>query len=325
MLLRPFSARAQNCVLRLLGLLAFAGCDLPFPPGAYDPEPVDVDTVATDAGRAPPDAAISVLGGLGGTAGGTGGTAGGIGGLGGGDGGSDDGGVIETPLQVLQRKLSGDYWLRVDAYNTSRGSAMTVTTHAITFMVAKVGVVDGALKMYDRQCFIDLQQSGATTTISAAEQSSIYPAVRTLTVQPESGQWSSNSGPYALGWDYDFSRQPDRNPPTSDSDPLVVDPAGDGPGVNVTVRAGLTCSLRVVQKVALLFSGTLANEQLATGSVVDHGSVQEVLKQDALCPTDTTKLASGPDTVRFARPTVALTDKLPCPTRSQFMALLPNP
>src|SRR5687768_4879111 len=141
----------RSSSLVALALLA-AACDLPYPPGSYEPEPVDVETVAAEAGMPSPDGGEPAFGGLGGTNGGAGGNAGGTQGgtQGGVGGGTDAGGGTGGPLDAL----AGDYYVRVDQYNRSTGSGTTVSTHAISYLVAKLVVLDGVLKMADRQCFI---------------------------------------------------------------------------------------------------------------------------------------------------------------------------
>jgi len=297
----------RRCALVVLALAGLAACDLPLPPGSYEPEPVDLGAGPAEAGMASPDSSVGIPGGT----------------MGGeqdsGVGGTDADAGMADPLQAL----TGDYYVRVDQYNTSKASGLTVQSRVISYFVAKLLLVDGALTMYDRQCYIEFNQEGATTSIPVSEQTNYYPAKRAVKVVFETGTWRTERGPFAVGWDYDFSTQPPRPTPTSESDPLVRDNNKDGAGVNVTVTSGLTCNLRVVQTIDLTFSGTLVGGKLASGTCANK-SVQETLYKDFICPSESELLSNGPDTMRFAKARDPVADTLPCPTRSVIGESLPS-
>jgi len=319
-----------------LALMAI-GCSATRPRDSYEPAPLQ-KRAESDAAADPDD---EIYGGrdggddfnLGGGPGATGGSQGG------------DTGSELTPQQALEAKLVGDYYLRSDVYSSTQESGAMIDTDATAFSLVKIGfdAKDGALKMIDWQCEVSIAQtcprgcSNPSTKLLANGGRAYLPAKRALTVDASTGAWSTGRCAYALGWKWDFASDPNGVLPTADSDPLVYDPDGMGPGINSTfsvtvpvIGAGSlnrVCKFRLTQKIDVTYAGKLAANALGAGQLQDTGSDQKFLTTDG-CDGKPSNSTRKPSTVRFAR---APTGKSfngtpwPCPSLSEFQAALPTP
>ncbi len=212
----------------------------------------------------------------------------------------------------LQKELAGDYFMRVDFYSTADASTVEIDTHTTAFALVKVGLDDtGALKMIDWQCLVSVAQdcisscNSANTRISPEGARAYRPAVRTLSVDVDTGTFSSTDEWFATGWKGNSSEDPNAVLPARESDALVYDPDGGGAGVNVNVSvdaSGLlpdvNCTLRVIQRYAQSYTGSLVSRAFAQGSVNDRGSDQVVLSYGN-CPSGGEARQAGPSTMRL--------------------------
>lgn len=293
------------------GLLLGSACNVTHPVGSYEPEElasldvVDEDAAAEDPyGEDQPGPFDDLYSG---TDAGTG-------------GGTDAGQDPQTPEQMLAAKLVGDYWMRTDTATSSSTLGITVRSDTSTYSVVKVGFSDGRLKLVDRQCFVSVSQDNNTTTTFRSEGQPAYaPAQRVLTLDPVRNTWTTGPCAYAVGWKWDFAKQDDRSPPTSDSDPLVYDVDGGGKGLNIAVKSGalVSCNLRVVQKVDVVYSGTLRDQKLVDGVMTNNRSQQNILAQDCT--------ASSPTSRDLGTPTVKLVSRavdasFACPALAEMRA-----
>jgi hypothetical protein len=333
-MLRRFLAAAS------VALACAPACEMPRPYGAYAPVPPDAsfqkpdkpdeiedgeipelgggDPVTSDPGTPHPDAGpLPVM-----------------------DGGSDvqPQPVPDSPLVKLQKELAGDYFLRLDFYSTADSSGVQIDTHTIAFSLARVGLdADGKLKMIDWQCALDIQQecrsgcNSATTRVTAEGSRAYRPAIRDLTVDEKTLVWSTNDPWFALGWKGNSAEDPSAVLPAREDDPLVYDPDGSGAGVNINLSvdgSGLlpdvNCTLRVVQKYAQSYAGTLVSRALSQGSVNDHGSDQVVLSYGN-CPSGASARQAKPTTLRFARASTPIDDAWTCPSTTTFESVLSQP
>jgi hypothetical protein len=235
--------------------------------------------------------------------------------------------------------LVGDYWMRSDVSTTTTISALAMrietTTDTEVYSLVRVYSSSGKLKFADYQCALRIMQSCRNcSSIStqlydpAKSGRAFLPAVRDLTVE-EGGAFRTTMVPYALGWRGDFGTDPNATLPTRATDPLVYDPdGGDGPGVDITVKLKpnaivpeQTCKLRVVQKIAVSYSGTLIDGKLSEGAMKDQGSAQNVISPACSGGGSNDTPSSGPATVRIVparTPIDADARPWPCPSLSEF-------
>jgi len=316
--------------------LTAIGCTATRPRDSYDPAPL-LKRAESDAAADPND---EVYGGrdggddfvLGGGPGATGGAQGG-----------DTGGEL-TLQQQLEAKLVGDYYLRSDVYTSTQQSSATIDTDATAFSLVKIGfdAKDGVLKMIDWQCEVSITQtcpkgcSNPSTKLLANGGRAYLPAKRVLTVDANTGAWSTSRCAYALGWKWDFASDPNGVLPAAEGDPLVYDPDGMGPGINstfsVTVPIGASslnqvCKFRLTQKIDVTYAGKLAADALGTGQLQDTGSDQEFLDKDG-CEGTPANSVRKPSTVRFTRAPAGKSfsgTPWPCPSLTEFQAALPSP
>jgi hypothetical protein len=264
------------------------------------------------------------------------------------DGGSDgpepdeDGGapvVEDTPLVKLQKELSGDYWMRVDFYSTASESGVEIDTHTTAYSLVRIGLDDAdKLKMIDWQCYVGIDQdcaagcSNATTSIRPEGGRAYRPAIRTMTVNLETGAWNTTEEWFAVGWKGSYAEDPTAVLPARDDDPLIYDPDGAGAGINIDLYVdpsaplvpSVDCTIRVVQKYVQGYNGILMGRSLAQGNVTDRGSDQFVLDYGD-CPSGADARQSAPTTMRLARATTAIDEQWTCPSDGIFRAALPSP
>ncbi|MET0341806.1 MAG: hypothetical protein ABW252_12450 [Polyangiales bacterium] len=248
----------------------------------------------------------------------------------------------DDPLQngaAAGSPLVGDYWMRADVHVKLGASQLGVTIRTTTdtrvYSLVTVRPKGDTLELRDWQCTVRALQSCqsgcskmSTTLRDEASSSKAYLAPRrTLTVEGQ--HWSVTPVAYAIGYKGDYSIDPEMTMPTSASDPLVYDPDGGGKGVDFTtsVTAGFStsCSLRVVQKVAVQFEGDLEEGGLTTGALVDFGSDQAELSNSCSGAATEPTPGDAPNTVRLIRAPEAIdTAKVPwaCPTLEAFEELL---
>jgi hypothetical protein len=271
-----------------------------------------------------------------------------LGGDGDGDGDGDgpepgeDGGppvVEDSPLVKLQKELSGDYWLRVDFYSTADASGVEIDTHTTAFSLVQIGLDDGGkLKMIDWQCFVGIEQScqsgcsSANTSMRPEGGHAYRPAIRTMTVDLDSGAWRTSEEWFAVGWKGNYAEDPTAVLPARSDDPLIYDPDGAGDGINIDLYVdpsaplvpSVDCTIRVVQKFVQGYGGTLQGRELVQGNVTDRGSDQYVLDYGD-CPSGANARQAAPTTLRIARATTPIDDQWTCPSDGVFRAALPSP
>jgi hypothetical protein len=322
-----------RAALAFTGLALTASCEVPRPYGAFAPAPPDAAAMLPDPVDEIDEGEIPDLGDPPDPPGQDAGPV----------AGEDGGNTLpppepDTPLEMLQKELSGDYWLRVDFYSTADATGVEIDTHTTAYSLVRIGLDDEAkLKMIDWQCAISIAQecragcNSATTSLSAAGSRAYRPAIRDLTVDVDSGMWSTTSEWFAVGWKGSYAEDPNAVLPAREDDPLVYDPDGNGAGVNIDLKvdgSGLlpdvSCTLRVVQKYAQSYGGTLSARALAQGSVTDTGSDQVVLSYGN-CPSGGNARQAAPTTLRFARAAVAIDDNWTCPSATAFAGVLSQP
>lgn len=256
----------------------------------------------------------------------------------------DDGGDEPAPDAEANQPgvsaLLGDYWMRADVSTTATISALTMrittTTDTEVYSLVRVYTSSGKLKFADFQCALRISQSCRNCTSISTELydpaksgRAFLPAVRDLTVE-ESGAFRTTMVPYALGWKGDFGTSPSATLPTRESDPLVYNPDGGGAGVDITVRLKpnaivpeQTCNLRVVQKIAVSYSGMLVDGSLREGAMKDEGSAQNVISPACNGGGTSDAPTSSPATIRLI-PAKAPIDPQArpwaCPSLSDFRA-----
>jgi hypothetical protein len=238
--------------------------------------------------------------------------------------------------------LTGDYWMRTDMAARIMSDpvpligAASIRSDVTAYSLVRV-VRDGdGYQMIDWQCHVSTAQACESVCTAAqsvardGETKAYAPSTRTLTVQGDS--WSASACAAATGWQYNCATDGDVPLPQSEDDPLVYDPAGGGKGVNVTatvtapILGPVTCEARLVQRVDLVYEGSLANGQLATtGVATDNGSDQRALN-DA-CGDVPVPVPVGPGTLRIVpapRP-ISGGDSWECPSLAEFEQALPEP
>lgn len=244
----------------------------------------------------------------------------------------------------------GEYWMRSDVtvnLTQAVGANTAVIRSDITaYSLVKVESVNGQLQMKDWQCEVTTAQeceqycTSASSEARDGETKAYAPSARALTVNAD-GSWSASKCAAAVGWQWDCAADAARALPTSDSDPAVYDPTGGGKGVNLTATVsapnplGLgndvtaSCTARLVQRVDLLYSGTLAGGKLATGVAKDDGSEQLALNPDPVtdsssCGMPPAPVPVGAGTLRAIAAPSPIGDAWTCPTLEQFQAALPT-
>ncbi len=250
-----------------------------------------------------------------------------------GDGGDGDGDgdIDKNPVGTT---IEGQYWMRtdLDATITQVEVNATIRSEITAYSLVQISKDGSQYKMVDWQCHVTTKQeceSVCSAASSATSEGQAYvPSTRTLTVSGSS--WSTSTCAAAVGWKWDCAKDGAVAMPTTASDPLVYNPGGGEVGVDidatVTAIIPLTCKANVVQKVDVLYSGSLTDGVLqGSGVATDNGSQQNVL--GGTCGDVPNPVPVGPGSLRFAKrdiPGGAEPAAWTCPSLSDFQAALPQ-
>jgi hypothetical protein len=135
------------------------------------------------------------------------------------------------------------------------------------------------------------------------------------------GTWSAGACAAAIGWKWNCATDAAHPLPMVVTDPLVVN---GGVPLHAEVY-GQKCDTHVVQRVNVLYSGTLQNNTLGMGVATDNGSEQSAL--DNGCGAVPATVPTGPGTLRVIpapRP-IMVAGQWACPNLADFQAALPLP
>jgi len=267
-----------------------------------------------------------------------------LGDAGGGDASVDAGGGGGGPV-FPEEPVTTQYWMRsdMDVKMTSGVDSATMTLTAYS-LVALTRSKSG-YEMVDLQCQVATSHgkcaegSPICTTLSAEAHEGQAYAASHRTLSFDGDHWTSSACAQAVGWKWSCTDGPQDTPiPTSDSDPLVYNPAGDDPndvlkGVDLKITfespslpEPTWCITAAVQKVDVIYSGLLQDGDLAlTGTVTDHGSAQSLLND--YCGTFDTPSAQGPGALRLVPKTFGGGNDATswtCPSLEDFQAAFPQ-
>lgn len=291
------SESAPRAQLFAFVCVVLAACDPPLPSGAYEPEDIWAFADA-EAGVAPKDAELSIPK----------------------DQVLPEASVSEqTPLLKLQSQLRGDYWMRVELSSVDQAGITRVNTKITSFHQARVAFEDGQLKLFDLQCTMKFDQDNrTTTTISRVEQEANENAKRVIELTPDLKSWRTAPASYALGYE---PLDPNQEPPGRGGQG-VVDPGGDGDGINVRVTNGdlIDCTLRVTQRVTFAFNGGTIAQGALERATVDATGTKQVVVDRGSCPSANGATSTpGERTVTFIKLSTPIASFKPCPSEAQFL------
>lgn len=244
---------------------------------------------------------------------------------------SDDAGaLVESPL-------IGDYWMRADVHTNVEATQLGLTVRTISdttiYSLVTVRAAGAALEFRDYQCGVRVAsrcESGCRSATTAfrdeATSARAFLAPRRTLELDDAGGFKVTRGPYAVGWRGDFGANVDLPLPQDEDDPLVYDPDGGGDGVDLTmsVRTAIglpiNCAMRIVQRVDVVYEGTIADERFAGGTLRDVGSAQRELSSS--CADGAPEASeAAPATLRFVPAKLPIEpESLPwvCPTLGEF-------
>ena len=233
-----------------------------------------------------------------------------------GDGDVGDGDGDAAPATNLGM-IEGQYWMRTDlkAMVTQPDVNAIINSDLTAYSVVKITKDGDNYKMVDWQCQVSTAQTcSAPCTMASSttsEGQAFAPSVRTITVS--GSKWEASACAAAVGWKYDFAAKGDRDLPTSKTDPLIYNPGAgsDGVDIEVSVTAKVLgvdvpyeCEANTLQKVDVLYSGSLSNGKLQrTGVAKDNGSNQFVF--DGSCGEVPDPVAVGTGSMRLLRKDIA--------------------
>lgn len=258
-----------------------------------------------------------------------------------GDGDVGDGDGDGTPDPTVELGMvEGQFWMRTDlkAKVTQPQANAVINSDLTAYSVVKITKDGDNFKMVDWQCHVStVQTCSAPCTMASSETSegqAYAPSVRAITVS--GSQWEASACAAAVGWKWDFSKG-DKALPSSASDPLIYNPGEGGPGVDIKVNVSAkllgvdvpyACTASTVQKVDVLYSGTLSGGKLqSTGVVKDNGSDQFVFDSPG-CGDVPDPEPVGTGTLRLLRKDIPGGSGEPstwtCPSLSDFQKALPK-